>query len=336
MKRVLLIGALAVLIVGCAQQQQTTEQVNVNEKSIVRTQPATLEEVEEIAQFTSDDRCFQQNNIVPAMGNRISSILVKVGDRVSRGQLLVVMDNTQYSQMEAQIANLEQDYQRMRAVYEAGGISKQQYDQISTQLNVQRTALNNLRDNVELRSPIDGVVSMRNFEPGDMYGMTMPILQVVQINTLKVVANISEQYFTQVKIGTSVDVMVDIYPDKSFSGRVSLIHPTIDPASRTFGIEVTIPNGNGELRPGMFSRSTIIFGKSEGVMVEDVAVQKQAGSNERYLFVAERGRAVRRTVTVGRQIGNRINILSGVEAGEEVIVAGLSHLVDGSEIEIRN
>jgi RND family efflux transporter MFP subunit len=166
--------------------------------------------------------------------------------------------------------------------------------------------------------------------------MSMPILQVVQISTLKVVANISEQFFPEVRIGTAVNVAVDLFPDKLFSGRVSLIHPVIDPASRTFGIEVTIPNGNGELRPGMFSRSTIIFGKSEGVMVEDVAVQRQAGTNERYLFVAEHGRAVRRIVTVGRQIGDRINILSGVEAGEEVIVAGLSQLMDGSEIEIRN
>ena len=191
----------------------------------------------------------------------------------------------------------------------------------------------NLKKNIELRSPITGVVTARNNEAGDLF-MNQPILHVMQINPVKVIANIPEQFFPAVKVGMPVDLKLEVFPDRTLAGRVSLIQPALDAATRTFTVEVTVPNGGEVLHPGMFARTIFNMGEKEGVMGPDVAVQKQVGSSERYLYVIKDGKAERRRVTQGRQSGSRIDILSGVEEGEAVAVTAFSRLDDGVEVEI--
>ncbi len=336
-----LLSVLA-LMASCGNQTKTTSTQEDTPKVLVRTVPTIEEEVEQIAEFTGSIEPYKQNNITPSLAVRIDQILVEVGDNVQKGQLLVRMDPTQYNQAAVQLANLETDYQRLKAVYDAGGISKQQLDQSETQLEVQRDNVKNLKDNIELRSPVTGVVTGRYYDPGDMFSMTpnesgaASILQVMQIDKLKVTMTISEQYFPQVKVGMPVDITLDLFPDRTFQGKVTLVYPSIDPQTRTFQVEVTIPNGDRTLRPGMYSRATLKFGSKPGVMVKDLAVQKQIGSNEKYVFVIKDGKAERRTITTGRQIGDEINVLTGLEAGEEVVVAGIAKLIDGTEVEVKN
>ena len=170
----------------------------------------------------------------------------------------------------------------------------------------------------------------------DDYNAQQPILHIMQIDPLKVIANISEQYFPNVKVGMPVKLAVDIFPDEEFTGTVSLIYPALDPTTRTFKVEVKVPNAKRTLRPGMYARTTFDMGSKEGVMVPDVAVQKQVGSAERYLYVIVGDSvAERRSVKVGRQVGDRVDILSGIEAGEPVAVTALSKLFDGAKVDIK-
>ena len=163
-----------------------------------------------------------------------------------------------------------------------------------------------------------------------------PILHIMQIDPLKVIANISEQYFPNVKVGMPVELKVDIFPDQTFTGTVSLIYPALDPTTRTFKVEVKVPNARRTLRPGMYARTIFNMGQKEGVMVPDVAVQKQVGTAERFVYVIE-GDSVarRRRVDVGRQVGDRVDILSGVAPGERVAVTALSKLFDGAKVEVK-
>ena len=198
---------------------------------------------------------------------------------------------------------------------------------------MQKEVVENLRRNSEVRSPISGVVTARNFEPGDLFG-GQPILHIMQIDKLKVMANISEQYFADVKVGMPVQVSVDIYPGETFEGRVSLIYPALDTATRTFKVEVTLPNTQNKLRPGMYARATFDMGTKEGIMVPDISILKQSGSNERYVYVIEGDKATRRSVRTGRQVEDRIDILSGVSVGEKVATTALTKLSDGAKIEL--
>ena len=326
-----LLAALA-LMTGCGAGTKNTADENKDTRVIVKTSTAVLEEVDETAVFTSSIEAFKQNNIAPQQPGRIDRIPVEVGATVRKGQLLATMDPTSYNAAAVQLSNTEADYERTKRVYDAGGVSKQQMDQLETALQVQKTQVGNLLENKELRSPIDGVVTARNYDPGDLYNGQVPVLVVMQINTLKVTLAISEKYFPVVRNGMEAIIRADMYPDKEYPGKVTLIYPAIDPATRTFKIEITIPNPKGELRPGMFTRTELNFGSIEGIMVDDVAIQKQMGTNDKYVFVAKGGVAERRLVTTGMQIGSKVNILTGVNPGDKVITAGISRLMNGTEI----
>ncbi len=328
------LAAAVAVMPGCKGKKTDAVQQDSVKKVLVTTKAAVLESVPQTAEFTSNIKGFKENDIAPTMPVRIEKILADVGDRVRKGQLLVMMDPTQLNTTSVQLANTEADYNRIKKVYEAGGISKQQMDAIETQLSVLRDTYNNLLVNTELRSPIDGVVTARNYDPGNVYGGQKPVLTVMQIDQVKVSVSISEKYFPNVKLGMPAAIRAEMYADKVFEGKVTLISPAIDAATRTFNVEITIPNGSLELRPGMFSRTTLNFGSVEGVMVEDVSIQKQVGTNEKYVYVVEDGKAVRRQVTTGVQVGSGINILTGVDAGDEVVLTGISRLTNGSEVEV--
>lgn len=334
MKKNVLLALAAVVLVGCGQKSTTT--TAVDKKVIVKTAPAEARVIAQSEEFTANIEPFKQNYITPAVsGVRINRIMVDVGDRVRKGQLLVEMDPTNYNQQLVNLKNAQDTYDRTKKVFDVGGVSQQSLDQAENSLKIQKEVVDNLKKNIELLSPIDGVVTARNDEEGDLFGNS-PILQVMQTNKLKVTVSISEQYYTTVKIGTPVAVNVDVYPGETFAGKVTLIHPAMDAATRTFTVEVTIPNAKERLRPGMFARTVFNMGDKPAVMVSDVAIQRQAGTNERYVYVIKDGKAERRVVETGRQIDGMIDLLSGVAVGEEVAVTSLSKLATGTEVEIQN
>ncbi|WP_295961755.1 efflux RND transporter periplasmic adaptor subunit [uncultured Alistipes sp.] len=335
MKKLVVMLAAAAALAGCTGKKKAAE-VQQDNRVLTRTEAAGTAMVQLTEEFTSEIEPYKENDITPAAsGVHIDKIRVEVGDPVREGQLLVTLDPTQYTQQLVQLKTVEDDYNRLLPVYEAGGISAQQIEQAKAQLDVQREVVANLKKNIEVRSPISGVVTARNYESGDLFA-AQPILHIMQIDPLKVIANISEQYFRHVKVGMPVELKVDIFPDETFTGTVSLIYPALDPATRTFKVEVKVPNAKRTLRPGMFARTIFNMGQKEGVMVPDVAVQKQVGTAERFLYVIVGDSvAERRRVEVGRQVGDRVDILSGVKAGEQVAVTALSKLYDGARTEVK-
>ena len=334
MKRVLVMLVAAAMAASCTGKKQA-ESTASDEKVLTKTVPAALRVIEQNEVYTSEIEPYKENDITPAVsGVHIDRILVDVGSRVKAGQLLVTLDPTQYNQQRLQYQTALDDYNRLVPVYEAGGISAQQLEQTKAALDVQKEVLDNLKKNIEMRSPIAGVVTARNYEAGNLFTGT-PVLHVMQINPLKIIANIQEQYYPAVKLGMPVEIRTDIFPGegprRSVERRIDQRHL----AREHFTVEVTVPNGNEKLRPGMFARSTFNMGDKEGIMVPDVAVLKQVGSSERYLYVVEDGKAERRSVKVGRQIGSDVDILSGVADGEQIAVTALSRLADGVEVEVK-
>lgn len=333
MKKIVILLIAAVAITSCGNK---TVAVLEEKALLTKTAQAQTQTVQLTEEFTSEIQPYKENDITPAAsGVHIDRILVDVGSQVQAGQLLVTLDPTQYNQQLVQLKSIEDDYNRLLPVYQAGGISTQQIEQAKAQLDVQREVVANLKKNIEYRSPITGVVTARNSEAGDLL-TGQPILHVMQITPLKVIANVSEQYFTNVKLGMPIELKIDLFPDAQFSGTVSLIHPALDPATRTFTVEVKVPNNFKTLRPGMYARTIFNMGTKQGVLVPDVAIMKQVGTAERYVYVVKDGIAERRAVKVGRQIGSDVDILSGVAAGDEVAITGLAKLYDGAKVEVKN
>ncbi|MCC8096035.1 MAG: efflux RND transporter periplasmic adaptor subunit [Tannerellaceae bacterium] len=329
---ILPITAFAILASCLGGEKQET--VEVVEKPQVRVETVHTQDVDQIQEFTATVEANITNNIAPQMADiRIKKVLVEVGDRVRQGQKLAEMDNANLVQAKIQLDNLEVEFNRIDELYKIGGASKSDWDARKTSLDVARTSYDNLIENTQLLSPISGIVTARNYDSGDVYASN-PVYVVEQIQPVKLIVHVSESYFTRIKKGDNVDVRLDVYGDEVFQGKIHLIHPTIDASTRTFSVEIHIPNTNERIRPGMFARVTMNFGTENRVVIPDQAIVKQTGSGERFVYVYENGHAVFHLVELGRRMGNRYEVISGVSDGAQVLVTGHNRITNGMEVEI--
>ena len=200
---------------------------------------------------------------------------------------------------------------------------------------MRRTNLSNLRENTILRSPINGFVTARNFDAGDMFSLSAPLFVVQQVTPVKLLVGISESEYTKVAKGDEVSLTVDALPGSTFTGKVERLHPTMDAGTHTFKAEVRVPNTDRVLRPGMYARVTVNFGTRRSVVVPDQALVKQEGTGTRFIYVLKPDNTVSYVpVTIGRHIGREYEILEGLEAGSQIVVKGQSLLRDGVKVNV--
>lgn len=325
---------------GGEKKDGSSEQTQAVKGKIVTVGDVRANTVPETITYNGTIEPLKKNNIGSSSPLRIDEIFVEVGDKVKNGSVVAEMDKSQMIQQELQLENLATDLSRLEELYKSGGVSKQQVDQLRTQHSVTKKALSYLKENATLRSPINGVVTGRYYDNGDMFSMSpnaagvVAIVTVMQIDSVKVRINISEEYFTKVKNGMGMDIKSDSYPGELFHGKVSLIFPLVDAATHSFTVEVTIPNRDLRLRPGMFTKVDLMLGTKDLVIIDDMAIQKQIGSNEKYVFVVKDGVASHRSVVVGRTYNDYSEVISGLEIGEQVVVKGAGRLLDGDAVEV--
>ena len=320
---------------GEEKKAETTAAETVIEKPTVKLATVTSREVEQIGEFTATVEAEAKNNIAPTSPGRISQIFVEVGDYVRKGQKLVQMDAANLTQLKLQLDNQETEFKRVDELYKVGGASKAEWDAAKTNLDVRRSSYENLLENTQLVSPLNGVVTARNFDNGDLYTSTQtPVLVVEQIAPVKLMVNVSEPNFPKVTKGMAVKVKLDVYEGEEFEGKVSLVYPTIDAATHTFPVEITLANANQRVRPGMFARVTMNFGSKNHVVVPDMAIVKRAGSGDRYVYVYNNGKVSYNKVELGRRMGAEYELISGVDNNSQVVIAGQNRLADGVEVEV--
>lgn len=327
------LAAMVVFASACGSSKEEGATDVQEDKPKVKLASVSVRSVEQIEEYTATVKAEVTNKIAPSTAVRIKKILVEVGDRVSKGQKLVEMDDVNSAQTKFELDNLEIEFNRIDELYKVGGASKSEWDAMRTQLDKLRRSYNNLLENTWLVSPINGVITERNYDNGDMYSSGNHVLVVEQISPVKLVVNVSETYFPLIKKGASVAVKLDVY-DEEFEGKVNLIYPTIDEATRTFPVEITIPNANQKVRPGMFARVTMSFGTADRVVVPDMAIVKQAGSGDRYVYVYKDGKVSYNKIELGRRMNTEYELLSGVENNSQVVIAGQTRLVNGAEVDV--
>lgn len=330
-----MIALLAMAMLGSCSGDKDTKVEQVEEKPKVKLASVSTRPVAQIQEYTATVEAEVKNNIAPSTSVRIDQILVEIGDRVSKGQKLVQMDAASMQQAKFQLDNREIEFKRVDELYKVGGVSKSEWDASKMALDIQKTAYNNLLENTALVSPIHGIVTARNYDNGDMYGVGgAPVVVVEQITPVKLMINVSESYYTQVQKGTPVTVKLDVYGNEEFEGRVHLIHPTIDATTRTFMMEVRLGNKDQRVRPGMFARVVLDFGAIDHVVVPDLAIVKQAGSGDRYVYVYKDGKVSYNKVVLGRRMDAEYELISGVENNAQVVIAGQTRLLNGTEVEV--
>jgi len=187
-----------------------------------------------------------------------------------------------------------------------------------------------LRD-TEIRAPFDGYVEKRLVNLGELVKTQMPVMAIVRVDPLKVIAEIPEKMAPWIKDGQPVQLQVDAYPDRPFTGKVSRISPAVNTATRAFPFEALVPNQDAVLKPGTFARVHIESDKTDTVLTLPYsAMQYRYGVNR--VFVVDGDKLSVRELKVGDRLGERIEILGGVKSGERVAVTDVDKLADGQKV----
>ncbi len=337
------VTAISLFLFSCSSASESPENDTAEERvEPVRVIEIDYREISRSITHTATLQPYTDVHLAPASPGRIERIHADESDRVSKGDLLVEMDRTQLNQAMVQLQNLEKDYRRLKTLKEEGSIPEQQYDQIKTQYEVALSNAEFLKENTTLEAPFSGTVSGRYFENGEMFTGTpntpegkAAILSIVETGRLKVTVSVPERFYPNIKTGMPVSIKSDVYPGEEFSGSVLRINPVIDQHTRSFRIELVVPNPDEKLRPGMFARATIDVESVETIVVPAIAVLKVQGSNDRYVFIEENGTARRVTVEIGQRYDDMVEIISDdITAGDNLVIAGQGRLVDGVAVKV--
>ena len=331
-----------VWVTGCMQSE--SKPLSSKEEKVYPVKVAALQEKEitRTLEYTANLMAFEEVYFAPASPGRIENILVDIGDRVVKGQTLIEMDKTQLRQAEIQLNNAKSNYKRLDTLYKLESISEQSYEQAKTQYDVAQSNVDFLTENTRLESPLNGIVTDRYYDPQEMYSGApntqagkAAVLNLMQINPLKAHINIPERYYPEIMQGMKATIKADIYKDRSFSGKIYRIHPTIDEDSRSFKTEIMVSNPAEKLRPGMFAKVIIDLKREKTMVAPAIAVLQQEGTNRRYVYINDKGIARKIFVNIGQRFDEEFEISSEkLNEGMELVIAGQANLMDSVKLKV--
>jgi len=286
----------------------------------------------------------------------LDAVLVDRGDKVKRGQLVALIRPSDLpdqlaaskgvlAQTQASLGLARTNHDRISQLAPTGVVSQQELQQAEATLasaaateaaaRAQIGALATRIGETRIESPLDGYVIQRKLDPGALVGPPGggSIITVVRMDVLRVFISVNERLASKVVLGQEAVVTVDALPGQKFRGSVVRLAPFFDPTTRTLDAEVQLSNTGGALRPGMYGRGSIILDRHKGATILP-AVAMQMSDRDRYVFVVEGSRVHRKHVETGYDAGEWLEVTSGVQAGQDVVIAGADGLSEGSVVRV--
>ena len=273
------------------------------------------------------------------------------------GHLPAIEETPDAKRTKADLAQAEQAYERAAELFKRTLIPQQALEDAKTAVETKKAtydaSLHNARNlrasiqasqatmklaarelrDAEIRAPFDGYVEKRLVNLGELVKAQMPIMAIVRLDPLKVIAEIPEKMAPWIADGRPVELRVDAYRDRTFTGKVTRISPAVNTSTRAFPFEAIVPNPEAVLKPGTFARVHVESGKVDNVLtLPYAALQYRYGVNR--VFVVSGDRLAVRELQVGERLGERIEILSGVKAGEQVAITDVEALADGALVSV--
>ncbi len=331
--------ALSLLVLAACGKEVQTEEENA---IAVEVDKAVVTDMEAAMVLSGTLTAKEDVSIIPKVSGTIAKVYVSVGDKVSKGQTLVALDKsdlqTQLAQAKSAYNEASTNLQRMQNLYNEGAISLQQLE--SARGAVERSGLDSaaaavqmVRDqmnNMTITSPINGVVAAVNAQAGEMAGQQMPIVQVVNMNTVEVKTAVTEANINKISANKTVPVTVASAGNTVFNGKVESIAPAADAQTMTYPVVVTIPNAEHVLKPGMFAEIKLSTQKKAGV----IAIPKVAISGIDVVYVVRDNKATAVNIEKGIENDSFVEVLSGIAEGDVVVTKGQNLLYDGALVRI--
>lgn len=281
-----------------------------------------------------------ESDVVARVGGIVETLHVEEGDPVQAGDPLAQLDTDQRAlelrQSKAELERLRADHERNKAIFRENLISREIFDRTRFELESAQAAYDMAKLALEystIRSPITGTVSERYIKVGNLVAANAPAFHVTQFDPLLAVFHVPEREIHKLGTEQVAKLTFDAWPDETFAGRVDRISPVVNPDTGTVKVTVKMDDAGTKLQPGMFGRVRILYdSRDDAVLVPADAVVTEDARDA--VFVIADGKAQRREVEVGFSEGDVVQIVSGVETGETVVITGQAALRDGSPVDV--
>jgi len=284
----------------------------------------------------------------------LKSVSVDEGAVVAAGMPLASITDTDYRlemqraeatlrQAEATLENTKVEHQRKAALYKEELVTRQQLDDVATRLSLTAAEVERAKatlalakeklSKVAIVSPLGGAIKEKRVSAGDYVRNGTPLFTVIRMDPLKLRFTVAEKDIGRIRAGQDVHFQVEALPGRDFSGRVSIIYPSLDERTRTLQIEATVPNGDRLLKPGLFARVLLYTGAARNIVVVPVTAILYDNSSTK-LFVVNGDKAHERKVTLGGKYGEVMEVVDGLKAAEAVVVVGQNNLSEGVKVHV--
>ena len=354
----LLVTAL-VLSAGALSCSEAAEPPAISARPVLVAEVEVVK-LEERVEATGELRAKDMATIASEMSGRITEILVDEGDRVDEGTLLLSIDpqkreleladaRARLTEARASLEEQRRELARVQQLHDRNIASSQALDRANTSLSLARSQVQAVEARAgvaaravgdsQVRAPFAGVVASREVSRGEYVQVGRALFDLVALDPIEVEFSIAERDSARVALGQEVVVRVSPYPEEVFSGAVSVISPRIDTRTRTLHVKARIANADGRLRPGLFARVDLGVATREGALVvPQEAVLLRADGQVVYTVTraGAEDRVRRVVVETGLHQGVRIEVVSGLAPGDEVVTRGHTALADGVLVSRRN
>lgn len=345
-KIVTLLCTALILLSGCEQQPSAkARQAKPHLVEVMQAAPADIE-LERIR--TGSLEAFQTINIYTQEEGIVKEILPREGDRVKRDQLLVRLDDqllsAQLQRARAVRQQAETELARIKGLIKRNLTARSELTSRETDLAVAQADEKVIATRLgytRIRSPIDGVITGRHTEPGNLAEQSSHLLTVADVSSLRLKVDVSELLLNQLAIGMPVDIQIDALQSShqlnpsAVSGTVSRIYPTIDPTTRSGTLEISLSPAPEGARPGQFARVKFSIARQQVLLLPFGSLRQSA--NGSYVFVTDSDNKVQiRPLETGLKTGEQIEILAGLQPGERVITRGFTNLKPGMQVTVVN
>jgi membrane fusion protein, multidrug efflux system len=336
---------------GCTTKKEEAKAEKIINIKVITTQKKT---VRPYIEATGNLQPWDEAIISPEVDGMLQEIPVEEGFPVTKGMVLAKINDIDYrlavqtaeaalGQAQANLSNAKVMFNRMDALYKQSGVSKQEFDNASTRLDLAaqdferaKAALALAKERLSrvfIRSPLNGWVKLKGVTTGMLAKTGNPIMSVIQTDPLFCTFSVTDKEFGALKAGQDVVFSVDAFPGREFKGKVDIIYPNVDEHSRMLKVEALIPNKSLELKPGLFARVTVYTGAPKEAVLIPITSILYEGTKAR-IFLNENSKARERYLTLGKKYGEMMEIAEGLQAGEQLVVVGQNTLTEGVNVRV--
>ncbi|MES2827076.1 MAG: efflux RND transporter periplasmic adaptor subunit [Bacteroidota bacterium] len=350
MKKKFIISLICIAIVGFVAYKLTVNREKINQKN----QPAKVENIH-IPVTTVNVReavqkvelvkngmlsPFQEAKVLAASTGIVKNLMFKLGDNVSRGQILAVLDTRllelDLQKSESSVAKLKRDLQTFTELFEGNAATQEKVNDIRQTYNESLNLSAQLRKQImdaKIKAPTSGIVATKTIEEGMFLSSGTEIASIVNLSSLKVQVYLTEAEVYQIVAGQNIKLTTDVYPDRLFTGKVTFISPQANQAYN-YQVEITAANQkDAPLRSGTFVYADFSKKTNQKIlMIPREALN--ASVHDASVYVVDKDKAVLRSIKVGTEYGSNIQVITGLKLGEQVITSGQINLMDGALIKI--